>query len=1122
MNANRRIKYNQGNGEDHILINLDQSFDFLEILSLKLSQNDVYKTYTSNYGVLIGRVIANDGFGIPNAKISIFVPKLDNNDIDSEIIYPYETTSDKNVNNVRYNLLPQKKINRCHQNVGTMPTKRDVLDNDINIDIFDNYYTYTTVTNESGDYMLFGVPVGSQNIHVDIDLSDIGVLSQTPRDLIYKGYGVKQFDSPNKFKKSTNLDSLAQIISQDTTVYIYPFWGDDEQSEIAITKKDINIQYKFEPTCVFMGSIFTDSSKSGISKTCKPSRTGGKMSELMTSQGTIEMIRETPSGKIERFDISGGALINGDGVWCYQIPMNLDYIITDEYGNIVPTTDSSKGMPTRSNVRFRITLNDNGGEFNQDKTGVYLVPNMPIDLDSEDYEFGVNTNKNSMVNLMWNKVYSVKNYIPRTQKSRLFGSMAKDRRFIGLKSTNYHEANNPVPYNNIWIDINLKFLLTCLITTLFIDTVAIINDTIHFVNKILDKILIGGSIDFVTLYSSIGGDPCEYFGTFETFAPVNNSYWISEGNWEITKIVQGSAEIDTVKGCVETNLSSDNEVVNFDFTNDWINGALYAPRFLTKTKRNRKTGKTSTSYCGSWYQNYNNLYINQTCAVGIDNNGQLDSETVDKCQNKNECYEKHSKISIGKGNISKFTSSEEDVFYYRSVEFPGKSNGIKYFHPTGIILLGGLLDCDLDGIPKLHRLLPQTSFKLPPDTFEGDDSILDWYGNPVEITESTAPQFKTMSGVDWGNDSGAKYNGLFVAVGCTDSDTIPKTCINASRLCEIGVDFDEKYIGSTIDGIEIEKYIDGHVSYDEISDGNVRAMFATLNHNNLKTIVGENSMLKYDFSYKYPDGFDGRLRGVGVNDDLRNLDYYKFKFGKNETLDGYDYLGGYSFPRYENSFYFYFGLKPGLTAIDIFNNQYYIPCAGVEEAKYDITLRVEKKCNICDGGDGAIAVEIGRALLPYVLYLNDVKVAEDIYFTGEYIITGMTAGLYTIKTIDREENVVTYSITLPTNLPIVYTYETINTSSYEALDGVIIVSNIINYNNNEATSYSYTLKLNGSEYRAGIIENGNVDISNLGVGQYILTVYETSCIANKMAHNITITSTYESIFNSYYAEQIEI
>ena len=43
------------------------------------------------------------------------------------------------------------------------------------LEMFDKYYRYTTVTNESGDYMIFGVPVGEQVLHVELDLSDIGI-----------------------------------------------------------------------------------------------------------------------------------------------------------------------------------------------------------------------------------------------------------------------------------------------------------------------------------------------------------------------------------------------------------------------------------------------------------------------------------------------------------------------------------------------------------------------------------------------------------------------------------------------------------------------------------------------------------------------------------------------------------------------------------------------------------------------------------------------------------------------------------------------------------------------------------------------------------------------------------
>ena len=49
-------------------MNVEQDFDFLEILSLKLRQEDVYSRFCADYGVVVGRVVANSGFGIPNAR----------------------------------------------------------------------------------------------------------------------------------------------------------------------------------------------------------------------------------------------------------------------------------------------------------------------------------------------------------------------------------------------------------------------------------------------------------------------------------------------------------------------------------------------------------------------------------------------------------------------------------------------------------------------------------------------------------------------------------------------------------------------------------------------------------------------------------------------------------------------------------------------------------------------------------------------------------------------------------------------------------------------------------------------------------------------------------------------
>ena len=62
-----------------IKIQLDQDFEYLEILSLKILQSDIYTRVCSDYGVIVGRVSVNDGFGIPNAKVSVFIP-LSNED----------------------------------------------------------------------------------------------------------------------------------------------------------------------------------------------------------------------------------------------------------------------------------------------------------------------------------------------------------------------------------------------------------------------------------------------------------------------------------------------------------------------------------------------------------------------------------------------------------------------------------------------------------------------------------------------------------------------------------------------------------------------------------------------------------------------------------------------------------------------------------------------------------------------------------------------------------------------------------------------------------------------------------------------------------------------------------
>lgn len=145
-----RIRTNL-NDDKVVRVKLEQDNDLLEILSLKIKQEDTYKLHVSNYGVIVGRVLANDAFGIPNAKVSVFIKLDDADKSNSEItnIYPYTSFQTKDSDGRRYNLLPDESTDDCYRVVGTFPNKRLVLDNDTQLEIFDKYWKYTTVTNKS-------------------------------------------------------------------------------------------------------------------------------------------------------------------------------------------------------------------------------------------------------------------------------------------------------------------------------------------------------------------------------------------------------------------------------------------------------------------------------------------------------------------------------------------------------------------------------------------------------------------------------------------------------------------------------------------------------------------------------------------------------------------------------------------------------------------------------------------------------------------------------------------------------------------------------------------------------------------------------------------------------------
>ena len=210
-----------------------------------------------------------------------------------------QNLSDRNVDGYRYNLLPSAPSYSKHAKTGTFPTRDDVLLNQSWIEVYDKYYRFTVKTNESGDFMIFGVPTGDQTLVMDVDLSDIGCFSLNPQDLIIQGVATAEQVNGSQFKTSSNLDELPQIQNLNFNVDVRPLWGDEEQCQIGITRVDFDLtklaNVKVQPSAVFMGSIMSTTDDDAVSSifstintatglsfgsTCKPKNNTGNLLEI--------------------------------------------------------------------------------------------------------------------------------------------------------------------------------------------------------------------------------------------------------------------------------------------------------------------------------------------------------------------------------------------------------------------------------------------------------------------------------------------------------------------------------------------------------------------------------------------------------------------------------------------------------------------------------------------------------------------------------------------------------------------------------------------------------------------------------------------------------------------------
>ena len=388
MGQSYRIKTDIGVNKT-INVDLEQDFEFLEILSLKIQQADIYTRNCADYGVVVGRVTANNGFGLPNARVSIFIPieVVDESNPIISSIYPYKSPSDKNSDGYRYNLLPYEKSYSTHAATGTLPSRLDALTGSTAVEIYDKYYKFTSKTNESGDYVIMGAPLGTQTVFMDLDLSDIGEFSLTPQDLIRMGRATEAQVAGANFRTSPNLNALPQIVSLNKSIEVSPLWGDPTICQIAINRIDFDLRDDFnidiEPTATFMGSLISTPDKYRVRSDSRPKDDMGNLCSLIAGPGQILAIRQTinqDSGGnpvLEQYQLEqSGNIIDGSGTWLTELPMNLDYVVTNEFGEKVLSNNPSIGIPTKAKYRFKIKWTQSAALIDEVKRPYFLVPNV--------------------------------------------------------------------------------------------------------------------------------------------------------------------------------------------------------------------------------------------------------------------------------------------------------------------------------------------------------------------------------------------------------------------------------------------------------------------------------------------------------------------------------------------------------------------------------------------------------------------------------------------------------------------------------------------------------------------------------------------------------------------------
>ena len=1114
MSETIRIRTTPNGNDTYVKVKIEQDFDFLEVLSLKISDEDAYREFCSDYGVIVGRVIFNGGVGLPNARVSIFIP-IDEEDKNNSVIrglYPYEIITDGDSDGIRYNLLPKtsETNNECFTPIGSFPNKREILDNPELEYVYCKYYKFTTTTNEAGDFMFFGVPLGTHTVHVDADISDIGIYSQRPYDLISQGTPIDLFESPTKFKGGIQLNKLAQVKTVNYSVNVQPFWGDTENCEVGISRADIDMNFSIIPSAFFMGSIFGDDDKNSVNKRCRPRKKLGTVTNLVTGEGRIEMIRKTIDETIEPFDIKDGDLIDEDGTWAYQIPMNLDYMVTDEFGDLIPSEDPNKGIPTRASVRFRIGMENTGGEGRLRTRGKFLVPNNPRTASEVDYTFDEKTKDTSFRDIYWNKIYSVKNFIPRFQAN----GFEYIRAFTGLKDVDSDGNKTPVPFNRVNTDFNPIFLIICIIIKIITFLIWIMNVAIFPIINLLIWVVrllikawnnlvnslcsaanwtmfcapdwIGGwclkPLSLLSFACGLAKPLPDYVKCIVLECPFPggdgepNDYapGCKKGNDDMDAepmraghrqwVIDNGRPIDFYPGtqgipesgfsaagydnCIAFIIAKALNMFQYDFYNDWLNGGLFG--FLLKYKKKRKGRELFCEY------DCNPQFFSQGGVDGNKNN-----------VGDNDCHTNYILDTCYSSNSNPLVNSEDcEQKDYQTVVREGVIkkvntfvNGIKvseemYYaaskHDTSYRLFATDIICLGSVFDCDWQGIPKLQQYLIPTTYKMPPDTVEFVGDTAVI-ETTGIVTLTPA-----------MKGLFFDIYCTGLSSDYRQVLNIRHICEMGVDLDELRDGAGTTTIPA----DFTIGKDDIDDGGgkfFRDVFYYLNK---------------DYPMQLITPFPYNSMPFSTDFNIQNTWFYPF--ASNTAHNGQNYLDfrGYQAgsdtnfgQAINNSYFFYFGLLPGKGALEKMNKRFFTRCTPEKEKEFNIVFTSNAATSV--GGQGSIVFTVVSGTAPFTYTYSGVQNGNGtIPLDGSGQPTNVTLNLpigsYEIEVIDANGNnaTITVSIDGPPPLYVSAKVTQVVTNSTSS-DGQITIDGV----GGGTGVYTYTLYKNDG---TTVVSNGNL------------------------------------------------